>query len=148
LGARLNDHAFREFIIPGIQLGLRYDGSPIVMPDGSPTPPDETTRYVQTAFPGGRAPHLWLGDGVSLHDRFGPEFTLLKFRGASERDAVDIADAARARGVPLTVLEVPGDAARALYGAELALVRPDHHVAWRGARLADPAALIDRVRGA
>jgi 2-polyprenyl-6-methoxyphenol hydroxylase-like FAD-dependent oxidoreductase len=148
LGARLNDHAFREFIIPGIQLGLRYDGSPIVVPDGTPPPPDETTRYVQTAFPGARAPHLWVGEDVSLHDRFGRDFTLLKLRGASERDAADIAEVARARGVPLTVLNVPGDAARELYGAELALARPDHHVAWRGARAADPAALIDRVRGA
>ena len=148
LGARLNEHAFREFIIPGIQLGLRYDGSPIVVPDGSPTPPDEPTRYAQTAFPGGRAPHLWLADGVALHDRMGPEFTLLQLRGASARDAADIADAARARGVPLSMLDVPGEAARALYDAELALIRPDHHVAWRGTRAANPDALIARVTGA
>ena len=31
-----------------------------------------------TACPGGRAPHLWLGDGRSLYDAFGFEFTLLR----------------------------------------------------------------------
>ena len=147
LGARLNDHAFREFIIPGIQLGLLYDTSDVIWPDNTPPPRHEDTRYVQTAFPGGRAPHLWLGPDAPLFDRFGPEFTLLKFRGASDADTAAIADAARARGVPLYVVDVPGDHARELYAAELALVRPDHHVAWRGARAADPHALIDRVRG-
>jgi hypothetical protein len=31
----------------------------------------------------------------------------------------------------------------------MALIRPDHHVAWRGTEApADPVAVIDRIRGA
>jgi hypothetical protein len=56
--------------------------------------------------------------------------------------------AARARGVPLKVLDVERPAAGAFDG-RLVLSRPDQHVAWRGDRLPDdPLALIDRVRGA
>ncbi|MGE3933513.1 MAG: FAD-dependent monooxygenase [Rhodospirillaceae bacterium] len=150
VGAHLADHAYREFIIPGIQLGLRYDGSPIVAAgSGGPPPHHHPNRYVQDAYPGGRAPHLWLDEGVALFDRFGPGFTLLRLEGARDDDAATIADAAARRGVPLAVLPVAGAAARDLYGAALALVRPDHHVAWRADRApADPLALIDTVRGA
>ena len=38
-----------------------------------------------------------------------------------------------------------GDEARELYGAELALVRPDQIVAWRGARADGAAALLARL---
>jgi hypothetical protein len=36
---------------------------------------------------------------------------------------------------------------RPLYGADLALVRPDQHVAWRGSSCEDAAALLARVTG-
>ena len=35
-----------------------------------------------------------------------------------------------------------------LYGARLALIRPDQHVAWRGDTAADAETILDRVRGA
>ena len=51
--------------------------------------------------------------------------------------------------MPLTILDVPLPEARELYGRDLVLVRPDQHIAWRGdAEPADPAALIDLIRGA
>ncbi len=54
-----------------------------------------------------------------------------------------IAQAARARGVPLRVVEMPGP-----NGAALTLVRPDQYVAWAGDHEpGDGLALIDRVRG-
>ncbi len=51
-----------EFASIGIQLGARYDGSPIVVGDGESPPPDDPAVYVPSAVPGGRAPHAWLGD--------------------------------------------------------------------------------------
>jgi aromatic ring hydroxylase-like protein len=50
--------------------------------------------------------------------------------------------------VPLKVLEVRSAEARDLYGCDLALIRPDQYVAWRGnASPADPDGLMARVTG-
>ena len=76
-GDHFNHHVRFEFNIPGITFGGRYDGSPIVVPDGTAPPPDAPNTYQPTACPGGRAPHLWLADGRSLYDTLGFEFTLL-----------------------------------------------------------------------
>jgi len=143
VGPRLAEHAFREFVIPGVQLGLRYLDSPIIAPDGTTPPADTPNIYTPSAAPGLRAPHLWLGE-AALYDRLGLDFTLLRMGGA---DGAAIVAAAELRGMPLKILDVPG--ARALYEADLALIRPDQHVAWRGnAPPSDAVAFIDRVRGA
>jgi hypothetical protein len=139
-------HARKEFDIPGVTFGGRYDGSPAIVPDGTAPPPDAANSYAPSACPGGRAPHLWLQDGASLYDRFGFEWTLLRL-GASPPDAAPLAAAAAARGVDLCVLDLPDPAARALYETDLALVRPDQIVAWRGNVLPDLAGLWDQVLG-
>ncbi|MEA3026911.1 MAG: hypothetical protein QOF91_2196, partial [Alphaproteobacteria bacterium] len=129
----------------------RYDGSPIVAADGAP-PPDEFDRYRPSGVPGGRAPHYWpgpgRGPGDSLFDQFGRGFTLLQLGGGAP-DANPIEAAARRRGVPLKVIDLPGADARDLYGRDLALIRPDQYVAWRGnAPPSDPDRLIGRLVGA
>jgi 2-polyprenyl-6-methoxyphenol hydroxylase-like FAD-dependent oxidoreductase len=137
----------------GVQLGGRYDGSPIVIPDGNPPPdvfPDNYDEYTPSGIPGGRAPHLWLdaerGRGSSLFDRFGKGFTLLRFSGAVDADALE--RAAQSQGIPLTVLDVALPEGRELYGRDLALIRPDQIIAWRGDRLPDdPDALLATVTG-
>jgi 2-polyprenyl-6-methoxyphenol hydroxylase-like FAD-dependent oxidoreductase len=137
----------------GVQLGGRYDGSPVVVADGEPPPdvfPETYDEYVASGLPGGRAPHLWLDDrrvmGSSLFDRLGRGFTLLRFDPAAGAGAFEAA--AAARGVPLTILDVTLPEARALYGRALALVRPDLYIAWRGDRLPDDVdALLARVTG-
>ena len=140
-------HFSEEFASIGIQLGARYDGSSIVVSDGSAPPADDPFIYVPSACPGGRAPHVWMADRTSLFDHFGPGFTLLSMAGGREEDASALAVAAAKRGVPLKLLSVDSKAARELYGASLALVRPDQHVAWRGDRLNDPDALLASVTG-
>jgi hypothetical protein len=142
-----------EFASLGIQLGARYDGSPIIVPDETEPPPDEPTRYVASACPGGRAPHVWLdGEGagdetrVSLYDRLGRGFTLLRLHGGA--DVRGLAAAAEARHIPLALLDVRIPEARDLYARDLALVRPDMHVAWRGDRLPEDCdALSARITG-
>jgi 2-polyprenyl-6-methoxyphenol hydroxylase-like FAD-dependent oxidoreductase len=136
-----------EFASIGIQLGARYDGSPIVIADGTAPPPDDPAVYVPSATPGGRTPHLWLADRSSLFDHLGLGFTLLRLPG-SVGDTVPLEAAAARRGVPLRVVEIALAEARDLYRAGLALVRPDQHVAWRGDALPDDCdALIARVTG-
>lgn len=145
LGRRLMRHAATEFDIPGIHLGVFYSGSPIVVPDGT-SPPDDWHRYTADGAPGARAPHVWLADGVSIFDRFARDFTLVRFNTGI--DVRPIETAARRLGVPLSVLEVSSDEARDLYARDLALVRPDHHVAWRGNALPEDAGeLLARVAG-
>ena len=138
----------REFKTLGVVLGSRYEASPLVVDDGSTPPPEHYSDYQPSAHPGCLAPHAWLDEHTSLYDRFGPGYTLLVAAGGAERAADAICRSAHAAGVPLTVLDVRDAGLAGLYGASLALIRPDGYVAWRGERLADSAGLIDRVRGA
>ena len=137
LSAALYQHVRREFNIPGLQLGLRYEGSPIVAAESAPPPADEPNHYQPSGRPGARAPHVWIG-GASIFDLFGRDFTLLCF-AATE---ADWQAAARELGMPLAVLPCDSSEARGLYGADLVLVRPDHHIAWRGDTDADPAEVL------
>jgi 2-polyprenyl-6-methoxyphenol hydroxylase-like FAD-dependent oxidoreductase len=137
----------------GVQIGGRYDGSPIIVADGEPPPevfPDTYDVYVPTSLPGGRAPHLWLDDkrelGSSLFDRLGRGFTLLRLNSATDINALE--QAASVRGIPLTILDVSLPEARTLYGCDLALIRPDQYIAWRGDQLPDDLdGLLARVTG-
>ncbi len=143
-GAYLADHGRREFNIPGITFGGRYDGSSAIVGDGSTPPLDAADCYTPTACPGGRAPHLWLGEGVSLYDRFGFEWTLVQFN-ADPAHAWQ--EAARRRGLPLEVLQLRSEEARGIYEADVALIRPDQVVAWRGAASTDPEWVLGRLLG-
>ena len=136
-----------EFASLGIQLGARYDASPLIVADGSNPPPDSPVEYVPSACPGGRAPHVWLEDGASIHDRFGKWFTLVRF-GEKDTNLGPLEAAASALNVPLDLIDIAEPPARALYECDFVLVRPDHHVAWRGDSLpADAGALIGKVSG-
>jgi hypothetical protein len=145
-GAAYTEIMKREWFTLGIHLGYRYEGSPIVVPDGTPEPPDPVSSYTQTGRPGHRAPHVWLAKDRSTLDLFGRGFTLLRF---GTTDGVALQEAAESRGVPLDTHEIDNHAAAALYGAKLVLVRPDGHVAWRGdAQPHEALRVIDTVRGA
>ena len=145
-GDHFNHHARFEFNIPGITFGGRYDGSPIIVPDGAAPPPDKVNTYEATACPGGRAPHLWLADGRSLYDALGFEFTLLAL-GGKPVDTTPFRAAAEALGMPLSVVPIESAEARDLYGADLALIRPDQIVAWRGDSATDATAVLRRATG-
>ncbi len=143
-GEYFASHGRSEFNIPGITFGGRYDGSPAIMPDGTQAPPDAANRYVPSACPGGRPPHLWLADGRSLYDLFGFEWTLLCL---SAHPGLRLVDAAQRRGLPLAVVSLNAEQARDLYGADLALIRPDQIVAWRGNADHDAEAIFDTLTG-
>lgn len=148
IGARLRDSLRREFETEGVQLGYRYDPSPICIADGTPPPPDEPMTYVPTARPGSRAPHVWLADGRSTLDLFGEGFTLLCL-GHDLPEPAAFGRAAAARGVPLDIVRIDERLVADAYEAGLVLVRPDGHVAWRGAEVPEDAIrVVDVVRGA
>ena len=142
-------HARAEFNIPGITFGSRYDGSPGVMSDRTTPPPDTVNQYIPTACPGGRPPHLWLDDSRSLFDVFGPEWTLLRL-GPQAPSAARFENAAADLGLSLKVVSVASTQARDLYEADLALIRPDQIVGWRGPSDGDAYQILSSVcfRGA
>jgi 2-polyprenyl-6-methoxyphenol hydroxylase-like FAD-dependent oxidoreductase len=143
--AHLIRNARWEYDTPGIQLGVSYRHSRIVVDDDSPEEADSPIEYVPNAAPGSRLPHIWLPGGVSLFDVLGAEFTLISL--GANANAGPWTDAASARGIPLTVLQL-ADAPElsALAEVDCLLVRPDQHIAWRG-HTADPGAILDIVTG-
>ncbi|RYY81665.1 MAG: monooxygenase, partial [Comamonadaceae bacterium] len=147
VGQQAYDLNVQQFCCAGLNFGYYYEGSPIIAADGEPPPPYTMGGFTPSTVPGCRAPHFWLPDGRSLYDAFGQGYTLLRFdRGV---DVAGLQAAAQARGVPLTLLDVDGVAPPEGYRHALVLCRDDQHVAWRGDRQpADPAALVERLRGA
>jgi 2-polyprenyl-6-methoxyphenol hydroxylase-like FAD-dependent oxidoreductase len=143
-GAYLGDHAKREFDIPGVTFGGRYDGSTAIIAEDAPLPADQANAYVPTASPGGRPPHLWLEDGTSLYDLFGFEWSLLAF-GTEESVVDSFARAAKRLGIDLRIVRLPNEAIRQLYEADYALIRPDQIVAWRGNGREDAESLLLRL---
>jgi 2-polyprenyl-6-methoxyphenol hydroxylase-like FAD-dependent oxidoreductase len=115
----------------GAELGYRYVDSPVIcdIPGG----PEHLFRtYVPTTWPGARLPHVWLNDGSAMQDRIPKEgYSILKL-GRTKADAAGLEKALAARGAPVTVLDVPDQIAREIYGYDLLLLRPDMHVVWRG----------------
>ncbi len=127
--------------ILGIEAGYRYVDSPIVWPEPGDGPDPDNPQYVPTTWPGARLPHVWLKDGMALHDRLGSGYTLLRL-GGTALNTLNLEHALRAAGAPLEVLDIEDDIARDIYGYDLVLVRPDLHVAWRGNKLSEDAGAI------
>jgi hypothetical protein len=145
-GTYLTQHGQKEFNIPGITFGTRYNESPIIVSEDKEPPPDSANEYMPTAQPGGRAPHLWLGDGRSLYDTFGFEWTLLRLGSSTSSVDLLVSEAKTAR-VDLKIVDIPSEDAKQLYEASLALIRPDQIVAWRGSRQEDAIAVLPLVLG-
>lgn len=127
----------------GVEFGAAYASSAVVA-DGTSPPPvaDSYSDYVQTATPGCRAPHVWLGQPdaqLSTLDLFGSAFTLIAAPGAGAWcDAAGTAGAALGVRVDSYRIGAPGLSDRggftSAYGVQddgAVLVRPDGHVAWR-----------------
>ncbi|MFC5831576.1 FAD-dependent monooxygenase [Nonomuraea insulae] len=137
----------------GLVLGFHYD-SPAVVPDGTPAPAPEDPylTYVPAARPGHRAPHVWLADGVSTLDLFGPHFTLLTPEGSGWAQAAK--QSAQDCGLTLEAVEIStgGRLASPTWAHEYGLtatgavlVRPDGHVGWRRAAGEPSAAALTRA---
>jgi len=113
----------------GVQLGYRYDASPVVCHEQGDAPTWQWRQVTASTWPGTRAPAVRMADGSQLFDSFGPGFTLVDL---SERGAgAALAREATRRSVPITYLPLDDPAVRGCWERDLVLVRPDHHVAWR-----------------
>ena len=136
----------RQFAAEGLNFGYSYDGSPLIAYDGESAPAYTMSEYTPSTAPGCRAPHLWLEPGVSLYDRFGSGYTLLRFDPVI--DIEPLMGAAGRAGMPLTVIDVDRSSAPSAYHHGLVLCRQDQHVAWRGDVVpADSVALVRILSG-
>jgi hypothetical protein len=100
-----------------------------------------------TTFPGVRMPSVVLEDYTPIYDRLGLWFTLVC---VGMRPSAALVEAAARRSVPLDVLRLDEPDLIAVYGRRLMLVRPDQHIAWRGAACDDRLeadVIISRVLG-
>jgi len=131
----------------GIEYGYAYRASPAICGERGADIPDDPLRYVPSTVPGVRMPSVVLPDGTPVYDRLGLWFTLVC---VDTRPSALLIEAAAKRGLPLEVLRIDRPELVAVYGRRLMLVRPDQHIAWRGAACDDARAadaIIARVLG-
>ena len=132
----------------GTLLGYRYNNSNIIIPDGTEETEDDPRKYIPTARPGHRAPHIWLEEGVSIYDRFGKGFTLIVFN-KNDASVNSFMNEANSINLPLKLLEINNKYAQKLYKSTYVLVRPDLMVTWRSDIMpSNPTQLLDIARGA
>jgi hypothetical protein len=74
VGAALVRGVGRMFNTTGLQLGYRYEDSPICLSDGTPPNPDDPEDFIPSTRPGSRAPHVWLREDRSIIDLFWARF--------------------------------------------------------------------------
>ncbi len=124
-----------------MRLPFRIILSPVIASESAPAPAFDPLRCVPSTAPGSRLPHVFLGEDRALYDELGDGLSLLvlgdhdvgRFVGAAEKMRLPLSVVHLKPGPHLDVLEHP-----------LILVRPDHHVAWRGAVVPDS---VERVLG-
>lgn len=146
LGQRIQELGNLENEALGIEIGYRYDDSPVICHEAGEVPAYPIESYSPSTWPGVRAPSLFLEDGTALFDQFSQDFTLLRFE---EVEVIGLERAAKDRGVAIEIVDIRDSHAAGIYEKKLVLIRPDQHVVWRGDECPDdPARVIDRVRGA
>ncbi len=132
--AELGDEIVRltaqELVSDGIAMGYCYQDSPVIPADSGEPPVQSVTDYVQSSYPGARAPHGWLGLDHSTLDLFGQGWVLLKL-GALLIDTHELENAAQVLGIPLSVHVIEQPDVCELYAHAWVLVRPDGHTAFR-----------------
>jgi 2-polyprenyl-6-methoxyphenol hydroxylase-like FAD-dependent oxidoreductase len=128
----------------GVELGYRYDESPIICTEPNP-PVIDPIEYRASTFPGLRLPHVFLADGSSVHDKLGLFYTFLAL---TECDSAELDRISAELGMPLKVVRLHDENLRKIYERNFLLVRPDQHIAWRGDVLpADVAQVLKHVTG-
>lgn len=145
--SRAADAVFRtramEWSSLGTQLGYRYTESPVVIGADRSAIPDHHGTFVPIGVSGSRAPHIELPGGASVLDLFGRSFVLLV--SSDPLDGRAWVSAFAGHGVPLDVVEIPGQDVSGSYPMPLTLVRPDGFIAWAGGCSEDADALTATI---
>lgn len=117
----------------GIEMGYRYNGSPVIVYDQTSAEPEwNAAHYIPSTWPGTRAPQVPLVDGeTSIFDQFGPDYTIIDF-SLNGHFAQQFAAKAAELNIPLKAVNLPHEShAHQIWGRDAFIIRPDDHVAWR-----------------
>lgn len=145
LAARIRATKAAEYYSLDLVLGHRYVGSPVVRDGDGPSVEVPGRPWATTIRAGARLPHVWLRPGRSTLDTVGWHFTLLLL---AQSDPAPLTEAAAQLGLPLDVVDLQEHDLGGRFGAALALVRPDQHVAWYGMQAPrDALALLRQAAG-
>lgn len=120
----------------GVSLDERYENSSTIWylaeQQEQPWHPD---RYEPSGLPGHLAPNEVIDPyDDTLYDLIANDLTLINFSQSGEVTE-RFESAARELGLRLRVAHLVDEELQAIYGANNVLVRPDHHVVWRGDEL-------------
>jgi 2-polyprenyl-6-methoxyphenol hydroxylase-like FAD-dependent oxidoreductase len=121
-----------------------YRGSPIVVHDGGGQP-SAVGNHEFRARAGHHLAPKPLSDGRNVFEALGPGFTLIAL--SPKADIAGYRNAAKALGVPLTVIEDSAAGGREEWEADMILLRPDQFVAWCGENDATPEIVMRRATG-
>ncbi|MAT50720.1 MAG: FAD-monooxygenase [Porticoccaceae bacterium] len=113
----------------GLELGYIYADSPVICHDGDHEFSDDPRIYRPTTTPGARLPSVILSSGENIYQRLGQWFTLLCTQPCETSGFEQVAAAHK---LPLSVVDISNERVAGVYRTPAILVRPDHHVAWRG----------------
>ncbi|KAH7095541.1 FAD-binding domain-containing protein [Paraphoma chrysanthemicola] len=120
----------------GVEMDHRHVSSiyPPPSPEDGQPPSWDPSRYAPSTFIGCRAPHVYLKNGDSIFDYYGPHWTLIQFEDETHSQASNtLLQAAQQLDLPLKhVILKEEQHAQQIWKVPLVLVRPDGHVAWRG----------------
>ncbi len=78
LGAEAYDLNVQQYCAAGLNYGYFYDQSPVIVYDAETAPAYSMSEYTPSSVPGCRLPHFWLAEGISLYDRLGEGYTLVR----------------------------------------------------------------------
>lgn len=128
----------------GIEHGFNYCGSAHIASEAV-EPAFDPERCQPSTAPGCRFPNYYLNSGHPIADLFGRGFTLLAI-GAVEIGRIDAF--AQAIGMPLEIVRLEEEPVTERLEGRIILVRPDHHIAWRGEhKPADWRPILQRIVG-
>ena len=148
LGAAIADTYDGEYEAWGVEFGYRYQDSPVIEygNESAPAPECQRRSFTPGTYPGVRLPAMYLEDGTPVHDLVDGKFTLLVM---GEAPVDELIASAVVLSVPLDTWRIVDDAVvERILERKIVLVRPDHHVAWRGDELpADCDGLLQKISG-
>lgn len=139
----------------GLEMDIRHSSCvypPPSQADGK-APSWSPASYTPNTFIGSRAPHVFLRDGKSIFDLYGPYWSLVEFSSGDDDQthSQTLLDAAKRVDMPVKHVLLSGeDHAQKVWGIRLSLIRPDGHVAWRGEECLEPddaKAVVELVSG-